>query len=116
MLFGFFPAVRERLQRFLHVERTRRLVVVKRLVNLGGACRDTVEAAVLDLERERLPECGDLGVGPAVLEPLRLPLGEVAREVEKARDRVAVGVIVAGEEVELAVGADRVRRTRRDAE
>ncbi len=84
--------------------------------DLGGTGRDAVEAAILDLERHRLPERRDLVVGPAFAKFLGLRFREILHQIEEARDRVAVGVVVAGEEIEVAVGLDRVGWARRDAE
>src|SRR5205823_2961969 len=78
--------------------------------------RHAVETAILDAKGHRLPERGDLGVRPAVLELLRLGLREIAREVDEAGNRVAIRMIVAGEEIELAVGLDGFGRARSDAE
>src|SRR5262249_60392842 len=80
------------------------------------AGRDAGEAAILDAERQRLPERGDLVVRPALAEIPRRALGQVADQVQEARDRVAVGVVVAGEEVERAVAPDGLGWTRGDTE
>src|SRR5262249_29144255 len=72
--------------------------------------------AVLDPEGQRLPERGDLVVRPALAEVPRRALGEIADEIQEARDRVAIGVVVAGEEVERPVAADGLGGTRSDAE
>src|SRR5262249_60229218 len=73
-------------------------------------------AAIRDAARERLPERGDLVVGRALAEVSAGTLRQIADQVEEARDRVAVGVVVAGEEVERAVAPDGLGRARGDAE
>src|SRR5262249_52437261 len=70
--------MRERLERLVEVAAPHLAVVVERVLDLGRTGGDAVEAAVLDPERERLPERGDLVVGPALAEFLPRALRQVA--------------------------------------
>src|SRR4029077_13139280 len=92
--------VGERLERLVEVAAPDVTIVVERVLDLGGAGGDAVEAAILDAERQRLPERRDLVVGPALAKLPRRALRQVAHQVEKAGNGVAIGVVVAGEEVE----------------
>jgi len=85
--------VGEGLEGLVHVLASDGAIGVKGGLDLAGAGGDAVEAPILDLERQRLPERGDLGVGPAGAERAARPLGEVPDEVQEAGNRVAVGVV-----------------------
>src|SRR4029079_5761652 len=100
--------VRERLQRLVEIPAARVALGMEGGLDLRWGSRDAVEAPVLDLEGHRLPERGDLVVGPALAELGLPPLRQVAHEVEEAGDRVAIRVVVAGGEVGGGLRRDRL--------